>query len=135
MQSCLISTVSEENILSQAGPFQMPQHHEIIQLSILGCDQQNLEKNLLNFKWAGHRLAHVFADAAPEAWWGRVFDLCTPLLFDLYQQSEQNGYFELVPEHAPGSSIQVLPGCRVRHPLGSKKVLVRVGQQRHTNVK
>jgi len=35
--------VSEKDILSQVGPFQVPQHHEIIPLSILGSDQQNLE--------------------------------------------------------------------------------------------
>ena len=40
----------------------MPQHHEIIPLSILGSDQQNLEKILTDFKWARHRLAHIFAD-------------------------------------------------------------------------
>ena len=28
----------------------------------MGSDQQNLEKTLSDFKWAGHRLAHVFAD-------------------------------------------------------------------------
>jgi hypothetical protein len=54
--------VSEEDIFSQIGPFQVPQHHEIIPLSILGCDQQNIEKHLCDFKWAGHRLAHIFAD-------------------------------------------------------------------------
>jgi len=54
--------VSEEDILSQVGLFQVPQHHEIIPLSILGCDQQNMEKILCDFKWAGHRLAHKFAD-------------------------------------------------------------------------
>jgi len=37
-------TVSEEDILSQVSPFQVPQHHEIITLSILGCDQQKLER-------------------------------------------------------------------------------------------
>ena len=26
------------------------------------CDQQNMEKNWSDFKWAGHRLAHIFAD-------------------------------------------------------------------------
>ena len=52
----------EEDILSQVGPFQVPQHLEIIPLSILGCDHQNMEKLLSDFKWAGHRLAHVFAD-------------------------------------------------------------------------
>jgi len=54
--------VSEEDILSQVGLFQVPQHHEIIPPSILGSDQQNLEKNISDFKWAGHRLAHIFAD-------------------------------------------------------------------------
>jgi len=48
--------------LSQIGPFQVPQHHEIISLSILGSDQWNPEKIVSDFKWAGHRLAHVFAD-------------------------------------------------------------------------
>jgi len=37
------NAVSEEDILSQVGPFQVPQHHEIIPLSILGSDQQNLD--------------------------------------------------------------------------------------------
>ena len=50
------------DILSQVGSFQVPQHHEIIPLSILGSDQQNLEKILTDFKWARHRLAHIFAD-------------------------------------------------------------------------
>ena len=31
--------------------------------------------------------------AAPEASWRRVFDPCTPLLFDSYHYLEQNGYF------------------------------------------
>jgi len=56
------NAVSEKDVLSQVGPFQVPQHHEIIPLSILGSDQQNLGKSLSDFKWAGHRLAHVFAD-------------------------------------------------------------------------
>jgi len=30
------NTVSEEDVLSQVGLFQVPQHHEIIPLSILG---------------------------------------------------------------------------------------------------
>jgi len=42
--------------------FQVLQHHKITPLSILGCDQQNMGKILLDFKWAGHRLAHIFAD-------------------------------------------------------------------------
>jgi len=42
--------------------------------------------------------------SALEASWRRVFDPCTPLLFDLYHYLEQNGYFLLVPEHAPGPS-------------------------------
>ena len=29
---------------------------------MLGCDQQKLEKILSDFKWAGHRLAHIFVD-------------------------------------------------------------------------
>jgi len=56
------NTVSEKDILSEVSLFQVPKHHEIIPLSILGCDQQNLEKILSDFKWAGHRLAHIFAD-------------------------------------------------------------------------
>jgi len=32
--------------------------------------------------------------------------------------------FWLVPEHAPGPSSQVLPGCRVRHPCYSAKLFV-----------
>jgi len=55
-------TVSEEDILSRVGPFQVPQHHEIIPLSILGCGQQDLEIFLSDFKWAGSRLARLFAD-------------------------------------------------------------------------
>jgi len=31
-------------------------------ITALGCDQQNMEKILLDLKWAGHRLAHIFAD-------------------------------------------------------------------------
>jgi len=54
--------VSEKYILSQVGPFQVHQHHQIIPLSILGCHQQNMEKNLCDFKRTGHRLAHLFAD-------------------------------------------------------------------------
>jgi len=48
------NAVSEEDILSRIGPFQVPQHHEIIPLSILGSDQQNLEKNSLRLQvgWA-----------------------------------------------------------------------------------
>ena len=42
--------VSEEHILSQVGPFQVPQTHKIVPLSMLGCDQQNLEKILSGFK-------------------------------------------------------------------------------------
>ena len=49
----------------------------------------------------------------------------TLLCFNLFQYLEQIGALRLVPEHAPGPSSQVLPGGRVRHPLGSKKVLVR----------
>jgi len=63
--------------------------------------------------------------SAPEASWRRVFDPCTPLLFDLYYYLEQNGYFWLVPEHDPGPISQVLPGCWVRHPCYSKKLFVR----------
>ena len=55
------------DILSQVGPFQVPQHHEIIPLSILGSDQQNMEKILEDFKWAGYRLAHVLADGESTA--------------------------------------------------------------------
>jgi len=56
------NAVSEEDIWSQVGLLQVPQHHEIIPLSILGSDQQNLEKNLSDFNWAWHRSAHVLAD-------------------------------------------------------------------------
>ena len=35
---------------------------EIIPLTILGCDQQNLENFRSDFKLSGHRLAHGFAD-------------------------------------------------------------------------
>jgi len=56
------SAVSEEDILSQVGPFQVLQHHKIIPLSMVGSDQQNLEKIVSDFIWAGHRLAHVFVD-------------------------------------------------------------------------
>jgi len=63
--------------------------------------------------------------SAPESSWIRVFDPCTPLLFDMYHYLEQSGYFWLVPEHAPGPISQVLPGCRVRHPCYSKKLFVR----------
>jgi len=42
--------------------FQVRQNHEFIPLSILGCDQQNLENFLCDFKWSRDRLAHVFAD-------------------------------------------------------------------------
>jgi len=69
------NAVSEEDILSQVGPFQVPQHHEIIPLSILGSDQQNLEKILPDFKWAGHRLAHVFADGWLTASHKRILTL------------------------------------------------------------
>jgi len=61
---------------------------------------------------------------APEASWRRVFDPWTPLLFNLYHYLEQNGASWWVPKHAPGPSSQVLPGGRVRHPLGSKKDFV-----------
>jgi len=44
------------------GTFQVPEHYVIISLSILGCHQQNMEKILCDFKWAWHRLAHIFAD-------------------------------------------------------------------------
>ena len=65
------------------------------------------------------------AHTIPEASLRRFFDPCTPLFFDLYHYLEQNGYFCLVPEHAPGPSSQVIPGCRVRHPCSSKKLFVR----------
>jgi len=39
------NVVSEENIWSLVGQFQVPQHHKITPLSILGSDQQNLQKN------------------------------------------------------------------------------------------
>jgi len=67
----------------------------------------------------------ILTHTAPEASWRRGFDPCTPLRFDLYHYLEQNGYFWLVPELAPGPSSQVLPGCRVRHPCYSQKLFVR----------
>ena len=33
-------------------------------LFILGCDQQNLENFLSDFKWSRHRLVHVFTDGS-----------------------------------------------------------------------
>ena len=63
--------------------------------------------------------------AASEVSWRRDFHPCTPLLFDLYHYLEQNGYFWVVQDHAPGPSNQVLPGCRVRHPCYSMKLFVR----------
>jgi len=63
-------------------------------------------------------------NTAPEASWRWVFDPL-PLFCLICTINPNNGYCGLVPEHAPGPSSQVLPGCRVRHPLGSKKVLVR----------
>jgi len=53
---------------------------------------------------ASWRYDSLFYVTAPEASWDWVFDPCTPRLFDLYHYSEQNGYFGLVPEHAPGPS-------------------------------
>jgi len=73
----------------------------------------------------GRIFAEIIIYSAPEAFWVRVFDPVTPLLFNLYQYFEQNGAFGLVPEHATVPSSQVLPGARVRHPLSSKKILVR----------
>jgi len=58
---------------------------------------------------------------------------CTPLLLDSYHQSEQNRYFGVVPEGAPGPSSQVLPGCRVQHPF--QKVLVRTRFFKNSGVK
>jgi len=55
----------------------------------------------------------------------RVFDPVSTLLFDLYHYLEHNGAFWLLPEHDPGPSSQVPPGCWVRYPLGSKRVGVR----------
>ena len=44
--------------------FQVPhlKSNQTNPLSILGYDQQNLKNFLSDFKWSGHRLAHVFAD-------------------------------------------------------------------------
>jgi len=79
---------------------------------------------------------YVQVYTAPEASWRRVFDPCTPLLFDLYHYLEQNEYFWLVPEHAPGPGSQVLPGGRIRHPRYSKKLFVRYIRcaYTHTNI-
>jgi len=94
MQSCLLSTVSEEDILHHVSPFQMPQHHKSIQLSILGCDEQNLEKIMSDLKWAGHKLAHVLADGWSTAWHKRRFTLFevpteTLLFYYHWQDMEQ----------------------------------------------
>ena len=43
------NVVSEEDILFVVGPFQVPQHHKITPLCILGRDQQNLEKYFSDF--------------------------------------------------------------------------------------
>jgi len=32
-------------------------------VTALGCDQQNMGKITSDFKWAGHTLAHIFADS------------------------------------------------------------------------
>jgi len=64
-------------------------------------------------------------DTAPEASWVRAFHPMSTLLFDLYHYLEQNGAFGLVPDHIPGLRSHILPGCRVRHPLSSKKIFVR----------
>jgi len=61
--------------------------------------------------------------SASEASWRRGFDPCTPLLFDLYHDLRTERYFGWVPG-PPHRSSQVLRGYWVRHPLGSKKVLV-----------
>jgi len=74
----------------------------------------------------GRIFAEIIIYSAPEAFWVRVFDPVTPLLFNLYQYLEQNGAFGLVPEHATGPLSQVLSVDRVRHPLSSKKILVRL---------
>ena len=63
---------------------------------------------------------------SPEASWRRVFHPYTPLLFDLYHYLEQNGYFWLVQEHAPGPSSQFLLDCWVRHPCCPKKLFVQI---------
>jgi len=59
--------------LSQVVLFQVPQHHEITPLSILGCHQQNLVKILSDFKWAAHRSARILTygwlTASHIDWW------------------------------------------------------------------
>jgi len=56
----------------------VPPNHEFILLSILGCDQQNLENFLSDFKWSRHRSAHVFADHG----WSRVSHKCKITLLE-----------------------------------------------------
>ena len=46
------------------------------------------------------------------------FRPCNPLLFKFVPWSRTKRSCGFVPEHASGPSIQVLPGCRVRHPEG-----------------
>jgi len=53
---------SKKRCISTQESIQESTRFEIIPLSILGfVDQQNLEHFLSDFKWSGHRLAHVFA--------------------------------------------------------------------------
>jgi len=94
----------------------------------LHCSQAN--QTWLIFDTAMSQINHFLhcqqSLPAPKASWRRVFDPCTPLLFDLYHYPEQNGHFRLVPEHASGPSSHVLPSCRVWHPCYSKKLFVRL---------
>jgi len=53
---------------------------EIIPLSILGCDQQNLGQFLSNFEWSGHRSAHVFSDGWSTAPHKRKMTLLAKIL-------------------------------------------------------
>jgi len=68
---------------------------------MLGCDQQNLEKNLSDFKWAGHRLAHIFTDGWSTASHKRKITLWEAptgaILFD-YEDIKQEIVYRLLLE-------------------------------------
>ena len=42
--------VPEKDILSQVGPFQVPQHHDIIPLSIIGCQFSRTESGKISVR-------------------------------------------------------------------------------------
>ena len=65
---------------------------EIIPLSILDCDQQNLGHFLSNFEWSGHRSAHVFSDGwstAPHKRKMTLLEAPTGPLFFYYKDIKQ----------------------------------------------